>query len=364
MANINAAFTPSVGTKRSRGTEDEDGESGLDAPFGKKARPTLIATPTDPAPWHFHESINGTSNLAQQQQQHGYAGSQKKYDSDDQSSMISEPGSPQDLDATSSSNGDDMDMDLDDVVAFSQSPEGREAFASSGGSRSPWREQQQRSSRTRTRIATPFAIHTPPHLPFPRQTYSTGSGLTRGGLMHHLQTTSTRSPSQHIRQRHPQENLSSDRPQQGQAQAQPQLLEVPSPIDEDEVPTPPSAAEIAGSQLSMLSVSDIMDIETVDLPAITVHPSRRSPTHLEDVAQGHGMDVFDGSNGTDGMLVIRKQRLRSGAQSHGSMSPVGARLGDNDNGGNLVRRGLSMGFRADCEKCRLRVPGHMNHFVL
>jgi hypothetical protein len=26
------------------------------------------------------------------------------------------------------------------------------------------------------------------------------------------------------------------------------------------------------------------------------------------------------------------------------------------------KRGISMGYRPDCEKCRLKVPGHMNHF--
>lgn len=24
---------------------------------------------------------------------------------------------------------------------------------------------------------------------------------------------------------------------------------------------------------------------------------------------------------------------------------------------------ISMGYRADCEKCRMKVPGHYNHFV-
>ena len=186
--------------------------------------------------------------------------------------------------------------------------------------------------------------------------------------MHHLQTDnpSTRSPTQHVRQRHPQANLS------GISDIQlphSQLLEVPSPIDEDEVPTPPSAAEAAGSQLSMLSVSDIMDIETVEPPAITLHPSRRSP-RLGGVQtmEGDETNDYDSSNGNafDGRLLVRKQRLRSGAQSHGSMSPIsGARPSHaGDDSGGPARKGLSMGFRADCEKCRLRVPGHMNHFVL
>jgi hypothetical protein len=28
-----------------------------------------------------------------------------------------------------------------------------------------------------------------------------------------------------------------------------------------------------------------------------------------------------------------------------------------------VRRGFSMGYRSDCEKCRMRVPGHFSHVI-
>ena len=62
-------------------------------------------------------------------------------------------------------------------------------------------------------------------------------------------------------------------------------------------------------------------------------------------------------------LVIRKQRQRSGAlSSGGGASP--ARAGPSSAAAAAGgKRGFSMGFRNDCEKCRLRVPGHMNHFL-
>jgi hypothetical protein len=32
-------------------------------------------------------------------------------------------------------------------------------------------------------------------------------------------------------------------------------------------------------------------------------------------------------------------------------------------GGVGVRRGFSMGYRSDCEKCRMKVPGHFSHVI-
>lgn len=308
MAAINPLLASSAGMKRSRSDDGDDLRSD-GAPFGKKVRPTLNAA-GEVEPWH-HDSVINTPTASSQQ---------RKYDSDDQSSMVSEPGSPQDI---SISSGDDMDMDMDDSEIYSQSPEDHALPKSLPASSSPWRERMQ----TRNRVATPFA-HTRPGVR-PMQ--------LRTGI------------KQHVRQRHPQENFSSDQ------------LEVPSPIDEDEVPTPPSAAEAAGSQLSMLTVND-MDIETPeDLPAITVDTSRSLQLDgTDDGGTPGGLDAMD-SSGPDHILV-RKQRQRSGAQSNGSVSPARAGM-DGDVGGMGSKRGFSMGFRADCEKCRMRVPGHMNHFI-
>lgn len=143
----------------------------------------------------------------------------------------------------------------------------------------------------------------------------------------------------HVRSRHPQENLSSDR------------LEVPSPIDEDEIPTPPSAAEAAGSQLELLSVRDV-EMSSDDLPTITVHTERS--LQLDGSAEERNrMDTLP-----DAGLLRGKTRARSGALSGGD-SPMRESPGPD---GLFSRKNFSMGFRADCEKCQQRVPGHMNHF--
>jgi len=95
---------------------------------------------------------------------------------------------------------------------------------------------------------------------------------------------------------------------------------LPSPVDEDEPHTPTT---LTGSQLSMLSVSD-MEID------------------------GEGESDVATPGATDSeSVVVRKQRQRSGAFIS---TPEAARK-------------FSMGYRDDCEKCRNRVPGHMNHFL-
>lgn len=93
---------------------------------------------------------------------------------------------------------------------------------------------------------------------------------------------------------------------------------LPSPVVEDEPHTPTTAA---GSQLSLLSVNDMDVDDNVATPV-------PSPSEI-------------------GMLAVRRQRQRSGAFIS---TPEAARK-------------FSMGYRADCQKCQDRVPGHMNHFL-
>ena len=239
---------------------------------------------------------------------------------------MSEPGSPQDI--TMSSGDEDM---VDDAATFSQSPEDTLLPSSAGRlPTSPWFARMQQTNRVPTPIQPPLrpGVH-------PMQVY-TGA-------------------KQHIRRRHPQANISNSS----------DLLEVPSPVDEDEVPTPPSAAEAAGSQLSMLTVND-MDLEpSQSLPTISIDPSQGlrldgHPGHHLDVESAIDLEPMDDSDFRDSRLTVRKQRQRSGALSSGQGPPSPVRAEMN---GATSRRGFSMGFRADCERCRMRVPGHMNHFV-
>ena len=257
-----------------------------------------------------------------------------QYDSDDQSSMVSEAGSLQDVAMS------DEDMEDDDPGSFRNANDHSLSTEPLNGL---W---QPRPTRTHAnRVPTP--IVPPP--------------TSRPGVRP-LQMQST-----HMRHRHPQENISTPS----------DLLEVPSPIvDEDEVPTPPSAAEAAeaaGSQLSMLTFND-MDMEPSHeslLPTISIDPSQTNPFggHIKrsfemESAIDDDLEPMDSLGGLDAGLIVRKQRARSGALSsgHGSPSPAEPVFPEHS-GPGAHKRGFSMGFRADCEKCQMRVPGHMNHFV-
>lgn len=223
--------------------------------------------------------------------------------------MLSEPGSPQVISADEA-DPDAMSED-EDLASFSQQRAGSPDYEP-GSLQTPWKARTQAAHR----IPTPM-------IPRPKT-----------------------SPIQtHIRRRHPQENIGSDR------------LDVPSPIDEDEVPTPPSAAEAAGSQLELLSVSDVEMQGADPLPQIAVSPSQPPPNTSQAPQYSDG----------PGSMMVRKQRQRSGALSAGYGSPMrdpsamATDSGEASTAG-VNKRGISMGYRPDCEKCRLGVPGHLNHF--
>lgn len=268
--------------------------------------------------WQPKDALSSPSRSFQSQRD--------KYDSDDQDSMASEPGSPQAM-----SEADDEDVSMADSDG---DPSSLPSFSSSSrpsALQTPWKTRTQHGNRIPTPIVRPGTS--------PIQT--------------------------HIRSRHPQE-VSSSQPSTHQQDR----LEVPSPIDEDEVPTPPSAAEAAGSQLEMLRVTDEMQTDDPEppedsIPQISISRTR-SPQPFE---MGMGSPT--------GPVKLRK---RSGALSAGQSSPMRATpepaFGNSMNGvsnGGIgppggessafgAKRGISMGYRHDCEKCRMRVPGHMNHF--
>ena len=92
---------------------------------------------------------------------------------------------------------------------------------------------------------------------------------------------------------------------------------MPSPISEDDdIPDTPTS--FAQSQLSRLSVTSNMDLASI--------------SEDSDMAPPPGVNT-----------APAKGRKRSGALSG--------------------KGRFSMGYREDCEKCRLRVPGHYSHFL-
>jgi hypothetical protein len=76
-------------------------------------------------------------------------------------------------------------------------------------------------------------------------------------------------------------------------------------------------------------------------------------------------DVHMNEEGLD-MLVESKSPLKKGhLKAKHSMRSWGADPSVSGGSGGSVglRRGFSMGYRNDCEKCRSRVPGHFSHII-
>lgn len=200
--------------------------------------------------------------------------------------MLSEEASRDENDSirstTSEASSSDVDMDTGDDfrMEFSQSPEQSSSWTLRP---SPLRNPRMALNDQGSRVPTPIISVASRPKPVPLQTSDPTSGpsIPYFPLRNHFGIATER---------------------------------VPSPISEDEPHTPTT---VAGSQLSLLTVTDIdMDMEPPEPPEVEV-------------------------------VVVRKQRARSGAFT----SP------------RDPSKKLSMGYRDDCEKCRNRVPGHMNHFL-
>ena len=106
MANmVPEGFASYAGMKRHRDRDDDGTGLAFGGLYNKKIRPAI--NPSEEA-GHYDSVLSTPTNHSQR----------PKYDSDDQSSMVSEPGSPQDY-AESHSSGDDMDVEMESALFLS-----------------------------------------------------------------------------------------------------------------------------------------------------------------------------------------------------------------------------------------------------
>lgn len=134
---------------------------------------------------------------------------------------------------------------------------------------------------------------------------------------------------------------------------------LPSPISELGDPNMPDAADAAGAMM--------MD----DCQDQFVHPSQLSPSHDAIPEQSSPMHAMEHPN-----AMIDCDSHHHHAQHYESdndpSSPSPSRKGHQRSKHTVnswtwqpgMKKSFSIGYRSDCEKCRLKVPGHFNHIVI
>ncbi|RMZ72379.1 dna polymerase iii subunits gamma and tau [Pyrenophora seminiperda CCB06] len=240
-------------------------------------------------------------------------------------------GGPVCLSRESTNNDYDMDIDDDDFDVRSQPPDSPAFYSSSNNFLRPAKLQaalfNSEPAPSHGRLPTPI------HATFKRGGMN-GMGYpmsgSAGGLNNH--NFNSNNAMLTLSSAPPPPSWKSRQTHQNQPDYSSSSRRMPSPISEDES-LPSSSAAVTQSQLQLERLSFSHD---------------------------YNMDIQEEDEGEEeegeGAVRVPQQqppitprtRKRSGALTAGSSS---------------VPAKFSMGYRADCEKCRLRVPGHYSHFL-
>ena len=124
--------------------------------------------------------------------------------------------------------------------------------------------------------------------------------------------------------------------------------ELDAPFDEDAMMMGVEDSHIMSSSFSSLSVHS--RAEDSQLPNLNSSPPRGWSSQTSPSPRNRGL-------GLDGASSIRPDDLRMSTISDSQRT--GSQHNRNQSSGRTAR--LHMGFRADCEKCIARVPGHYSH---
>jgi len=144
----------------------------------------------------------------------------------------------------------------------------------------------------------------------------------------------------------------------------------PSSSISGRIPTPihsSFAPFIRSEKASMYHDSDFADDEAmVDrfrrgrrLPS-PISEGEMSPSIIIEGVHDMQMDVENPHQEPDKETPTKKGHQRS---KHSLRQWTGFGHDMNGNGGGTIKRSFSMGYRADCEKCRQKVPGHFSHII-
>lgn len=85
-----------------------------------------------------------------------------------------------------------------------------------------------------------------------------------------------------------------------------------------------------------------------------------SPSIIIEGVHDMQMDVENAYQEPDKETPTKKGHQRS---KHSLRQWTGFGHDMTGNGAGTIKRSFSMGYRADCEKCRNKVPGHFSHII-
>jgi len=87
----------------------------------------------------------------------------------------------------------------------------------------------------------------------------------------------------------------------------------------------------------------------------STHDRANTPGSIMNEMGKLELEVGSGETGSQRNTTADRERV-----VHNMLQPVGLGQDNQSRAGKLAKR-FTMGYRADCEKCRLKVPGHWAH---
>lgn len=101
------------------------------------------------------------------------------------------------------------------------------------------------------------------------------------------------------------------------------------------------------------------------MPTDHVRDERRLPSPISEGAGSPG-SLIQGLNGVQMDIEQPLEEIKSPVKKGHARSRHSTRSWgpfESDDGSNGVKKGFSMGYKADCDKCRMKMPGHFSHIV-
>ncbi|KAH8808536.1 hypothetical protein F5884DRAFT_792550 [Xylogone sp. PMI_703] len=135
---------------------------------------------------------------------------------------------------------------------------------------------------------------------------------------------------------------------------------LPSPISEG-LPSPSVIVEgIEDMQMEVETDSDMPISPLTRPPGFAEQPIPLSITPPQSRPQDENLDPYQNQ---DSLMSLTTPTKKGHVRSKHTLRNWTGLVPEANRDGTGPKRGFSMGYRSDCEKCRMKVPGHFSHIV-